>query len=425
MDYADYQAQQQQQQQQSQSQQQQQQPQQHQQSQSSPQRVWAQPPQLLTTANQSPFPSPTSSSTYYFPHQQSRTSTAAASPNTNEPRPTTANLSLNMSSLTVTSPTAHSPIGPLPHSQGQQGPFQDHAHHAHPHAIPQHPHHAHSHSHSSSSALGVSPITPVSPQNFNSPVHLSTQPAFTFNFDDTSGAGLSPNPDPLTQRRLSTGSHSTSSSELAVEKSVPRKRSLTGALPASHSAGGGHPIHSHSHSHSYSNATSGAQGYTHAHGHSLPHPIITTTASSPPPPVSPTSPSSSHASHSFSLSHSHSHPSLSQQSASQSTSHSSFQSQPQLDVNGHASASYDEMDGPNPYIIDDVSDDEYGTAFTAGYGLGGRYHVSFSTLGENLSPKVPTAIADSTNQVRVPASQALTRALRKLSWGNPLPQTIL
>lgn len=94
-------------------------------------------------------------------------------------------------------------------------------------------------------------------------------------------------------------------------------------------------------------------------------------------------------------------------------------------MNGHASASYDEMDGPNPYIIDDVSDDEYGTAFTAGYGLGGRYHVSFSTLGENLSPKVPTAIADSTNQVRVPASQALTRALRKLSWGNPLPQTIL
>ena len=420
MDYAEYQAQQQQQQQQSQSQQpqqQQQQPQQQQQSQSSPQRVWA--PQLLTTSNQSPFPSPTSSSTYYFPHQSSRASTAAASP-ANEPRPTTANLSLNMSSLTVTSPTAHSPIGPLPHSQGQQGPFQEHVHHAHPHAIPQHPHHAHSHSHSSSSALSVSPITPVSPQNF-SPAHLSTQPAFTFNFEDTGGAGLSPNPDPLTHRRLSTGSHSTSSSELAVEKSVPRKRSLTGALPASHTAVGGHPMHSHSHSHSYSNATSGAQGYTHGHGHSLPHPIITTTASSPPPPASPTSPSSSHASHSFSLSHSHSHSSLSQQSASQSTSHSSFQS---LDVNAHASAPYDEMDGSNPYMGDDVSDDEYGTAFTGGYGLGGSYHVSFSTLMANLSQKVPSSTTDLTNQVRVPASQALTRALRKVSWGNPLPQTI-
>ncbi|KAL4072878.1 HSF-type DNA-binding-domain-containing protein [Scleroderma yunnanense] len=336
-----------------------QQAQQQQPSHSSPQRVWA--PQLLSTANQSPFPSPTSSNTYYFPPQSSRTSPAAASP-THEPHPNSANLSLNMSSLAVTSPSPHSPIGPLSHS----GPFQEHAHHAHPHSIPQHPHHTHSHSHSSGSALSVSPITPVSPPNY-SPVHLSTQPTFTFNFEDTSGGGgLSPTPDPILQRRPSTGSHSTSSSELAVEKSVPRKRSLTSAIPASHTPLGGHALHSHSHSHSYSTASSGAQGYTHGHGHSLPHPIITTTASSPPPPPSPTSPSSSHASHSISLSHSHSHSSLSQQALSQSTSHASFPSQSQFDVNSHPSTQYDELDGPSPFMVEDGSDDEYGTAFAGG-----------------------------------------------------------
>ena len=76
-------------------------------------------------------------------------------------------------------------------------------------------------------------MTQVSPQNFP-PVHLSTQPTFTFNFDDATGVGLSPNPDPVSQRRPSTGSHSTSLAELAVEKSAPGKRSLTKALPTSH-----------------------------------------------------------------------------------------------------------------------------------------------------------------------------------------------
>src|SRR5438128_1990410 len=75
----------------------------------------------------------------------------------------------SMSSLAVTYPTAHSPIRPISHSQGQQSPFQEHPHHPHPHAISQHLHHVHSHSHSNGSGFSVSPMTPVSP-----PVHLST-----------------------------------------------------------------------------------------------------------------------------------------------------------------------------------------------------------------------------------------------------------
>ncbi|KAG6334841.1 hypothetical protein ID866_4246 [Astraeus odoratus] len=361
MDYSDFQSQQQQQ------QQQQSQPQSQSQSQSqtSPQRAWSS--QLLAAASSTPF---------YYPPQSARpttaATTAAASPTTDS-RPATASLSLNMNSLSVASPTAHSPIGTHPHSQGQQGTFQDqpmHPHHPHQHPIPQHPHHSHSHSHSSGSALSVSPITPASPQNF-SPVHLSPQP-FSFNFDESNGnGGLSPAPDALlAQRRPSTGSHSTSSSELAVEKSVPRKRSLTGAPPVAH---GGHAMHAHSHSFS---TTTGAQAYAHghghSHGHSLPHPIITTTASSPPP-VSPNSPgSSSHTSHQFSLSHSHSHPSLSQQSISQPSSNPSFQPpQGQLDVNANPSSPYDDIDGTGSYgmMSDDVSDDEYGNAsFTNGSG---------------------------------------------------------
>ena len=203
--------------------------------------------------------------------------------------------SLKMSSLAVTFPTAHSPIGPISHSQGQQSPFQEHPHYPHPDAISQHPHHTHSHSHSNESALSVSPMTPVSPQNFSS-AHLSTQPTFTFDFDDPPGAGLSPDPDPVFQRRPSTGSHSTLSAELAVEKSVPQKCNLAGTLPTSHTllAARWSPnaftlliLFKYGH------------GYTHARAHTLPHPIMTTTALSPPPPASPTSPSSSHASHSF------------------------------------------------------------------------------------------------------------------------------
>lgn len=293
-----------------------QQQQQQQQQQSSSQRGW--PSQ--------PFPTPTSPGPFYF----QQTSPTNGTPPTN----------LNMR------PATH-----------QQGPFQDQQLHAqHPLAHPI-PHHSHSHS-SGSATLSVSPISPVSPGDF-SPVHLSTQSNFSFNFPDPSAnSGLSPAQDPvLSQRRPSTGSHSTSSAELSVEKSVPRKRSLTSAAPASHApALATHSMHAHSQSHS---------GYTTAHGHS--HPIITTTASSPPPP-SPTSPSSSHASHSISLSHSHSHTSL-----SQSPSHPGFQSQHstqvQLDINANPNP-YDDLDGAAPFgiISDDVSDDEYGLACASGSG---------------------------------------------------------
>ncbi|KAI6149670.1 hypothetical protein BKA82DRAFT_919675 [Pisolithus tinctorius] len=287
-------------------------PQQQQQQQPSSQRGWP---------SQS-FPTPTSPNPFYFP-QTSPTNTPVATSPTN----------LNM----------------------RQGPFQDqqlHTQHPLTHPIP---HHTHSHS-TGSAALSVSPISPVSPGDFSS-AHLSPQPNFSFNFDGASPNGaLSPTPDSvLSQRRPSTGSHSTSSTELSVEKSVPRKRSLTTAVPTSHST---HSMHAHSQSHS---------GYTQAHGHS--HPIITTTASSPPPP-SPTSPSSSHASHSISLSHSHSHPSLSQQSISQSPSHPSFQSQTQLDINANSNP-YDDLEGSFGIISDDVSDDEYG--FAGASGSGGRH----------------------------------------------------
>ncbi|KAI6023336.1 hypothetical protein EDC04DRAFT_3143516, partial [Pisolithus marmoratus] len=291
--------------------------QQQQQQQSSSQRGWS---------NQS-FPTPTSPQPYYFPQ---------------------------------TSPTNNTtPVATSPTNLNMRTPFQDqqlHAQHPLTHSIP---HHTHSHS-AGSAALSVSPISPVSPGDF-SPVHLSPQPNFAFNFTDApANGGLSPTSDPaLSQRRPSTASHSASSTELSVEKSVPRKRSLTSAAPASHTPSlATHSMHAHSQSHS---------GYTQAHGHA--HPIITTTASSPPP-SSPTSPSSSHASHSLSLSHSHSHTSLSQQSISQSPSHPGFQSQQaQLDINANPNP-FDDLDGPAAFAImgDDVSDDEYGFPSTSGGG---------------------------------------------------------
>ena len=115
---------------------------------------------------------------------------------------------------------------------------------------------------------------------FDVPIHICV--FTTFNFDYPPGAGLSPNPDPVLQRRPSTRSHSTSLAELAVEKSVPQKASLAGALPISHTPLGGHPMHSHSQP--YSNATSGGYGYTHARAHTPPpnngyHRLIPTASS--------------------------------------------------------------------------------------------------------------------------------------------------
>ncbi|KAF9224112.1 hypothetical protein BS17DRAFT_96253 [Gyrodon lividus] len=368
-----------------------------QQSQSSPQRNW--PTQLLTpatqqpqsTSQQPPFPSPASPSPYFFPgqnqtpqqqqQQQQQPGCQQTSPS-NDSRPTSSALSLNISALSVASPTILSPIGP---HQAQSGPFHPHqlqSHHpAHP--IPHHPHHAHSHSHSSGSALSVSPITPVSPLNF-SPSHLSSQPTFSFNFEDglapNSGAGgLSPTPDSLlAQRRPSTGSHSTSSSELAIDKSVPRKRSLTNALPVSQSSVlGGHSMHHHSHSHSYTPTQQRQAGAHHTH----PHPIITTTASSPPPPTSPTSPSSSHPSHSHShsLSHSHSHSSLSHSSFSQA--HSPQQPHPtRIDINAHPTSPYEDIDSAGAgYTVlgDEASEDEFGSGSFTG---GGSFGILFVSL---------------------------------------------
>jgi len=45
-------------------------------------------------------------------------------------------------------------------------------------------------------------------------------------------------------------------------------------------------------------------------------------------------------------------------------------------MNPHPSAPYDEMDGPHSYPMDDVLDDEYGTAFN---GSSGHVHRSVYT----------------------------------------------
>ncbi|KAG2072394.1 hypothetical protein BDR04DRAFT_409528 [Suillus decipiens] len=219
-------------------------------------RQWSQPTSSGFSSPASPTPG-----YYYTPNQQSPS------------RPTSSNLTLNLSSLSVTSPI---------------------------------------------NIHGASPITPVSPSNF-SPAHLSPQPpSFQFNFDSTEDSSLL-----LAQRRPSTGSHSTSSSELVVEKSVPRKRSLTNtaAPPPTH--------HTHAHSHSYG-------------GHVLPHPIITTTASSP--------------------------PSISEPSSQGPLTPASSQPSNQIDIN----ATYDDPDGINAYSMADQgdSDDEGAKSSTTGPSLG-------------------------------------------------------
>jgi hypothetical protein len=258
------------------------------QQQQSPQQRAHWPPQLLTAQpgpQQSPFPSPVSPSPYYYtPSQQSPQS---------ESRPTSSNLTLNLSTLSVTSPTNLSPINP---------PFHSH-------------HHGHHHSQSSGN-LSVSPITPVSPF---SPSHLSPQPSFQFNFD-SSDTPATDSSLLLAQRRPSTGSHSASSSELGVEKSVPRKRSLTNTASAPA------PSVHHGHSHSYG-----------GHAHVLPHPIITTTASSPPP--------------------------LSEPSSQGPLTPASSQPPAQIDINAHNSP-YDDPDGVAGYSMADQgeSDDDSGKA---------------------------------------------------------------
>ena len=89
--------------------------------------------------------------------------------------------------------------------------------------------------------------------------------------------------------------------------------------------------------------------------------------------------------------HSHLHSSLSQKPVSQSAS---FQSQAQLDVIPHPSAPHDEMDGPNSYLTDDASDDEYRSPFNCLSGLGGAH--LFHSLSRYLNtitsrPSKPSA----------------------------------
>ena len=102
----------------------------------------------------------------------------------------------------------------------------------------------------------------------------------------------------------------------------------------------------HSHSHSYSHITSSGHGYTHARA---------------PPPASPTSPSSSHASRSFSLPFPFTLdlvPKARLQVSSLSITNPVGRESPPF---------------PNSCPMDDVSDDEYETAFNGSSGLGGAH----------------------------------------------------
>ncbi|KAN0088208.1 HSF-type DNA-binding domain containing protein [Tylopilus felleus] len=325
-------------------------------SQSSPQRVC--PPHLLTpqqfqSQQQIPFPSPVSPGTYFFPAPQQ-----PGAPQTSPTTDARQTLSLNLSGLSVASPQSLSPVAPHQAQPAQLHPHQLHAHHQLPHQ----PHHSHSHSHSSASSIS-GPMTPVSP-----PSLLSLQPPFSFNFDDGS-ASLSPETDsPLAHRRPSTGSHSPSA-DLAPEKSVPRKRSLTNTSTSPGTAT--HSMHQHSQSHSYSSSQQ----------HSLPHPIITTTGSSPPLPTSSTSSPSSHPSHSHSrsLPHSHSHSSL---------SHSPQHPHPQTEINANPASPYDEIDSAGtgfPGLGDDASDDDLASpsgSFCGGGPFANTNAKSSSTSGQ-------------------------------------------
>ena len=304
-----------------------------QQSQSAPHRgTW--PPHLLTPSQQSqqqqqqqpiPFPSPVSpADAFFFPAQTPSQSGAPQTSPCPDSRHAPSGLTLNISGLSVASPRSLSPIGPH-----QAQPAQ-----LHPHQLAHAHHHSHSHSHSSTSSIS-GPMTPVSPPSMS---FHPLQPQFYFDDSLTSAGGLSPTPDPVLSQRRPSSSHSPSPSELAPAKSVPRKRSLTNALPISTSAGSAaHGTHQHSQSHSYSSSQS-------------PHPIITTTESSPPLPTSSaSSPSSNPHSHSRSLSHSHSHSSLSQ-------SHS-----PQLEMSANPTSPYDDLDSAGPGFSglgDEASDDD-------------------------------------------------------------------
>ena len=184
----------------------QQQPQSQQWSQQSPSHLLP-PPQ-----NQSSFPSPSSPasslseqpySSYFSPSSQQSGQSAMSDSLSDRPGDKTA-LSLNLSSLSVTSPTNLSPINPSPHPST----------------------HASSH---------VSPITPISPSGNSLAAHHHPhhahhphiQPTFQFAVPDGQGVRYDEHYDSYGKRLTSSRSSSSS------EKSVPRKRSYTTLAPLS------------------------------------------------------------------------------------------------------------------------------------------------------------------------------------------------
>ncbi|KAH9945739.1 HSF-type DNA-binding-domain-containing protein [Amylocystis lapponica] len=177
---------------------------------------WQQAPHLLPPANhQASFPSPSSPASslgehHYPPFYQPQSGQAGIPDSVVERVVDRSSLSLNLSSLSVTSPTNLSPINPSPHPSSG----------------------AHASTH-------VSPITPISPSNAGlhhqlsaahhhhaaaHNQHLQQQP-FQFAAPDQ-GVRYDDGHYDYSGRRL-TSSRSSSSSE----KSVPRKRSFTTVTP--------------------------------------------------------------------------------------------------------------------------------------------------------------------------------------------------
>ncbi|CAL1713993.1 unnamed protein product [Somion occarium] len=174
---------------------------------------WSATPHLLPpTHNQSSFPSPSSPSTslgdhhyppFYSQSQQQAPGQSGLNDGGMVDRSSTA-LSLNLSSLSVTSPTNLSPIHPSPHPGSHMSPLTpispSNAQLHHQNALSPHHHHHHA--------------------------HIHQQQPFQFTPPEHGGGGVrydDPQYEPYGSTRRLTSSRSSSSSE----KSVPRKRSFT------------------------------------------------------------------------------------------------------------------------------------------------------------------------------------------------------
>lgn len=183
------------------------------QSQQQQQSQWPQAPHLLPpTHNQSSFPSPSSPSTSlgdqhyppYYPQSQQQSDTGMVD------RSSTA-LSLNLSSLSVTSPTNLSPIHPSPHPGSHMSPLtpispSNASSMHHQNALsPHHHHHHHTHIH---------------------PQQQQQQP-FQFTPPEQGGGVRYDDPHYESYGSGSTRRLTSSRSSSSSEKSVPRKRSFT------------------------------------------------------------------------------------------------------------------------------------------------------------------------------------------------------